>query len=244
MKRCCYCYPLDITSFRHFQKKQNKMTFGIIMQQLGYLLFSYASSVSIIFINKYIYNDKKVAGTLLMAFHFITCFIVSYILYVLNNLFKNPLKETLSEKQQAVNKEEETVLPIISKEGNQISNNDSETEIFSVFECKFMSLTDGILFSLSVSSALLFGNLSLIHNSISVYQLSKLMVIPCLIAINFFYFNMKMEKKIVGSLVLIVLGMMLVIGFDIMLNWFGSVICLFAILTGATSQIVSSQEMI
>ena len=172
-----------------------------IYQEAGYLLFSYASSVAIIFLNKYIYTDKRVAGTMLMALHFLSCYIISILLTLLTRVSSNP--------------------------------------IIQLFKAKILPVRTGIIFALNIGSAILVGNLSLIHNSITVYQLAKLMVIPCILAINYVWFRTVVEPKILACLMLIVLGMALVIGGDFYLNFFGSIIALLAIIFGASSQIVS-----
>src|SRR3989338_3085100 len=126
-----------------------------LYEEAGYLLFSYTSSVAIIFLNKYIYTDKRVAGTLLMSLHFLSCFIISILLSLSTRL--------------------------------------STTPILSLFKAKMLPVRTGILFSLNIGSAILVGNLSLIHNSITVYQLAKLMVIPCILAINYVWFRTSVE---------------------------------------------------
>ncbi|EFC45261.1 predicted protein, partial [Naegleria gruberi] len=106
-----------------------------------------------------------------------------------------------------------------------------------LFKAKILPVRTGIIFALNIGSAILVGNLSLIHNSITVYQLAKLMVIPCILAINYVWFRTVVEPKILACLMLIVLGMALVIGGDFYLNFFGSIIALLAIIFGASSQI-------
>lgn len=173
-----------------------------ILQEIGYLLFSYLSSVSIIFINKHIYNDKKVAGTLLMSLHFFSNFVIAASLYFAQQFFKN-------------------------------------VGFFSLFKSKILSVRTGIMISLNVALAIFVGNLSLIHNSITVYQLAKLMVIPCILAINFVWLKTYVDSKTFISLMAIVGGMCFVIYGDFYLNLTGSIIALLAIVFGATSQIVS-----
>ena len=174
-----------------------------ILREIGYLLFSYISSVSIIVINKSLYADKLMAGTLLMSLHFFTNFIIAGLLYYAHYLFKDSVP------------------------------------FLSLFKSKVVPVKTAIIISINVGSAIFVGNLSLLHNSITVYQLAKLMVIPCIMAINFVLFRTYVDTKIFISLASIVLGMIFVIYGDFYLTLTGGLVAIGAILFGATSQIVS-----
>lgn len=171
-----------------------------IMQEIGYILFSYTSSVSIIFLNKYIYNDRQVAGTLLMSLHFLSNFFISGCLILASQYFPT----------------------------------------LSIFKSKIVPVRTGIWMSLNIASAIFVGNLSLIHNPITVYQLAKLMVIPCILLINYVWFKTVVEPKIFASLMTIVAGMIFVLYTDFYLNSLGFLLAALAIIFGATSQIVST----
>ncbi|KAL9656797.1 hypothetical protein ABK040_007010 [Willaertia magna] len=171
-----------------------------ILQEIGYISFSYLSSVSIIFINKHIYGDDKVAGTLLMGLHFFSNFMIAIILNLLHQTFPNYTFLTL-------------------------------------FKAKKLPLKICLSITLNVALAIFVGNLSLIHNSITVYQLAKLIVIPCILVINFLLFKKWIETNILLSLITILVGMTIVLYNDFNLSFIGGITIISAIILGATSQI-------
>jgi solute carrier family 35 protein E3 len=178
---------------------------NILFKRIGYICLSFFSSVTIVFVNKYLYSSFNgfSAGTMLMAFHFLTNFIISYSLrfisfqYFTNSIYWKP------------------------------------------FQANFINIKHSILIALAMSTGIMIANLNLQYNPISVYQLSKLMVIPFIILLNYLLYKEYPSFKITISLVVMLIGLGFVFINDFSLRTGGLILAVLAVLLNSVTQVVS-----
>lgn len=84
--------------------------------------------------------------------------------------------------------------------------------------------------------AVVLMNFNLKMNSVGFYQLSKLMVIPCIVVYNFFFLNKSTPSKILMSLGILLVGISLFTVNDVQLNLPGSIVALCGVSFVAISQ--------
>lgn len=91
--------------------------------------------------------------------------------------------------------------------------------------------------------SIVFMNLSLMHNSVGIYQLSKLVVTPCIAVIQFFHTGQTISRAVAVSLTVITVGAALATRGDVSFSVPGMVIALIAVFLTALSQVYQSHVM-
>ncbi len=92
--------------------------------------------------------------------------------------------------------------------------------------------------SISIAASVVFMNLNLAYNSVGLYQMSKLMCVPCILLIQYFFMDGSMvSRKVLGSLSIILVGVGLATVSDVQLNMRGSVMAILAVLSTTMCQI-------
>jgi solute carrier family 35 protein E3 len=99
------------------------------------------------------------------------------------------------------------------------------------------SANDKWMTSFLNSIGLLLSNMNLRYNSVGFYQLSKLLVIPCILIIEFFTQKKRYTINVLCSLLFLLIGVGLFSINDMSLNFFGTVVALCTVMAGATVQI-------
>jgi solute carrier family 35 protein E3 len=108
---------------------------------------------------------------------------------------------------------------------------------FQLFETKRIHWKQSIIYGTLNVFAICFMNYSLQTNSVSVYQMIKLLCIPCTVLFEYCWFNQSFSKEIVGSLIAIFTGVSIVVFTDVELNSMGSLYGMIAILSSSLAQI-------
>jgi solute carrier family 35 protein E3 len=83
-------------------------------------------------------------------------------------------------------------------------------------------------------------NLSLGFNSVGFYQMTKLAIIPCTVLLETVFYRKRFSQRIQGSIALLLLGVGIATVTDLQLNFLGSVISCFAIVTTCVAQIMTN----
>jgi solute carrier family 35, member E3 len=94
-----------------------------------------------------------------------------------------------------------------------------------------------IRFSFINGISIAFLNLSLGFNSVGFYQMTKLAIIPCTVAMHTVYYGKKYSSAIKGALGILLLGVGIATVTDMQLNGLGTFMSVCAVLTTCVSQI-------
>jgi hypothetical protein len=118
---------------------------------------------------------------------------------------------------------------------------------------KILPLKDHVLISIVGSFSVIFGSLSLIHNSIGFFQvncfcfndlkISKILVVPFQIAIEHFFYQKKTNVKIIFSVVVLLVGVSLVAVNDVSVNFIGIIYAFLCIISTSMVLILKSNLM-
>lgn len=106
-----------------------------------------------------------------------------------------------------------------------------------LFDYKPTDAMQIVPFSISIAASVIFMNLNLAYNSVGLYQMSKLMCVPCILLFQYFMQKQTVSRPILFSLVILLLGIGLATVSDVSLNFTGSVMALLAILSTTLCQI-------
>jgi hypothetical protein len=85
-------------------------------------------------------------------------------------------------------------------------------------------------------------NMSLLTNSVGLYQISKMMCIPVVVIIDYIWYDKRYSTQIKVSLSVLLVGICIATVTDVQVNLLGSIIALIAVLSTAVSQIILSQS--
>ncbi|PNW76880.1 hypothetical protein CHLRE_11g479950v5 [Chlamydomonas reinhardtii] len=101
-----------------------------------------------------------------------------------------------------------------------------------------MPLKDCLLFAVIASVSIASLNLSLLVNSVGFYQISKLLIIPFVCLVEFAWFNRTFTGPMVGSILVVVVGVAVVTVTDVSMNGLGLVIAAVSVVTSGLQQIM------
>ncbi|KAG2427131.1 hypothetical protein HXX76_012641 [Chlamydomonas incerta] len=101
-----------------------------------------------------------------------------------------------------------------------------------------MPLKDCLLFAVIASVSIASLNLSLLVNSVGFYQISKLLIIPFVCLVEFVWFNRAFTVPMVGSILVVVVGVAVVTVTDVSMNGLGLVIAAISVVTSGLQQIM------
>jgi solute carrier family 35 protein E3 len=101
------------------------------------------------------------------------------------------------------------------------------------FELKKLPWSKVLSISLAFCGYVVFNNLSLLTNSVSVYQISKILCTPVIVAVEWFYYGKKQSRATVLSLLPVCIGIAIAVYSDSSLNWVGSFWCVLAIISNS-----------
>lgn len=105
------------------------------------------------------------------------------------------------------------------------------------FEAKSMELRPLIIFSTISSVSIGFLNLSLGMNSVGFYQMTKLAIIPCTVTMQSLFYGKRFSLMVKVALGVLLGGVGVATVTDLQLNFMGSLMSLFAVVTTCISQI-------
>ncbi|GBG32579.1 UDP-rhamnose/UDP-galactose transporter 3 [Hondaea fermentalgiana] len=125
--------------------------------------------------------------------------------------------------------------------------------VFKLFEVKRVSMLHNLLVASFGVGSICLMNFSLKLNSVGFYQMMKLCIVPCCLLLNAVRYDEYPTRKVVGALVLVLIGVGIATVTDVQLNLLGSVFGVAAVLVTAQYQIwqgrkqkewgMSSQEL-
>lgn len=98
---------------------------------------------------------------------------------------------------------------------------------------KQLSILRVLPLSLAFCGAVVFNNMSLLHNSVTVYQMSKIICTPVIVLMEKRKYNQKLSYLTKVSLVIVCAGSLTSVGMDVNLTFSGLVWCVLAIFCGA-----------
>eukprot|EP01080_Neovahlkampfia_damariscottae_P000589 gene589-8097_t len=111
------------------------------------------------------------------------------------------------------------------------------------FSFKILPLTDHLHISIFGSLSVIFGSLSLIHNSVGFFQISKILVVPFQIGIEYFIYTKIIELKTLFSVILLLFGVSIVAISDVSVNSIGLIYAFLCTFTTALTLIYKSNYM-
>lgn len=106
-----------------------------------------------------------------------------------------------------------------------------------VFERKSLSLYPVLQLAIVAVLSTVFMNLSLLYNSLGTYQLSKLMIIPCTISLQYTFWSVQQSANVLLSLLLVVVGVGIATIDELQTNTIGLVFLVVAVVTSTLNQI-------
>ncbi|KAL9646180.1 hypothetical protein ABK040_008053 [Willaertia magna] len=176
------------------------------LYSFGYIFLSFSSSISIIFVNKYLYKYYEFkSGTLLMGLHFVFTAAFSYLLSQAHKVF--PQYKSLES-----------------------------------FKLKKLEWNQAFVLGLLLAFSVVFNNLSLQYNTIGVYQLSKLVIMPTILFLSFMLYGETASKQLLFSVFLIVVGLGITVTAEVRLTVFGTIMCILAIIVTAVQQMLLQKK--
>eukprot|EP00796_Vickermania_ingenoplastis_P006000 gene6000-4305_t len=98
---------------------------------------------------------------------------------------------------------------------------------------KHLRLRSVVLISFAFCGYVVFNNLSLLHNSVTVYQMSKIMGTPVIASIEYKKYRRPLNKLTISALILICFGSTFTVGTDTTLTLKGLIFCVLAILSNS-----------
>lgn len=101
------------------------------------------------------------------------------------------------------------------------------------FELKSLPISKVLGISVAFCGYVAFNNLSLLTNSVSVYQISKILVTPVLILLEYITQGKTQSKETFLSLVPVCIGIIITVYTDSELNWIGTFWALLAVIANA-----------
>ncbi|XP_002972897.2 UDP-xylose transporter 2 [Selaginella moellendorffii] len=108
------------------------------------------------------------------------------------------------------------------------------------FQQKHINMRVVMAFGVLNASSIAFLNLSLGYNSVGFYQMTKLAIIPCTVILETIFLGKHFSHRIQLSLVILLGGVAVATVTDLQLNFQGTVLSLFAILTTCIAQIMTN----
>lgn len=96
-------------------------------------------------------------------------------------------------------------------------------------EKKRLRLRSIFTISCAFCGYVVFNNLSLLHNSVTVYQMSKIICTPVIVFIEYIKYKNKPQKSIIVSLIVVCFGSSITVGSDTSLSVIGTLFCVLAI---------------
>eukprot|EP00270_Netrium_digitus_P007769 TRINITY_DN2281_c0_g2_i2.p1 TRINITY_DN2281_c0_g2~~TRINITY_DN2281_c0_g2_i2.p1 ORF type:complete len:327 (-),score=46.98 TRINITY_DN2281_c0_g2_i2:355-1335(-) len=109
-----------------------------------------------------------------------------------------------------------------------------------LFEHKAVDLRTVIGFGLLNGSSIGFLNLCLGFNSVGFYQMTKLAIIPFTVLLQTVFLGMKFSGQVQLSLIILLVGVGIATVTDLELNFVGSVLSIFALVTTCVGQILTN----
>lgn len=105
------------------------------------------------------------------------------------------------------------------------------------FEYKTLELKPLLIFSVLNGASIGFLNLSLGFNSVGFYQMTKLGIIPFTVILQSIFYNKRFSNPVKATLGVLLLGVGVATVTDLQLNFVGSILSCFAVVTTCVSQI-------
>ncbi|KAL9644580.1 hypothetical protein ABK040_015319 [Willaertia magna] len=104
---------------------------------------------------------------------------------------------------------------------------------FGLFQPKKLPLLRVLPISLAFCGYVVFNNISLAYNSVSFYQVMKIMCTPTIIVIEYFLYKEKPDKRILPTLIPVCLGTFITVFTDLEMNWYGTMMSILAVFSNA-----------
>lgn len=101
------------------------------------------------------------------------------------------------------------------------------------FEVKALNLWKVLPISLAFCGYVVFNNLSLLTNSVGVYQTSKILCTPVIVAVEYVAYHKRETRETLISLLPVCIGVFITVYTDNELNWIGSVWAILAIVSNS-----------
>lgn len=111
----------------------------------------------------------------------------------------------------------------------------------NLFKTKHIPLNLVLKGSIATAGSILFGNLSLMYNSVGFFQISKMMIIPAQIGLLYILHGKKTSFMTIGSLFLLCTGVGIVVVTDVEMNLLGLVYASLTVATTSISQVYVSE---
>jgi len=111
----------------------------------------------------------------------------------------------------------------------------------NLFKTKHIPINLVLKGAITTAGSILFGNLSLMYNSVGVFQISKMMIIPAQIGLLYFLHGKKTSLMTILSLLLLCAGVGIVVVTDVEMNLLGLVYSLLTVATTSISQVYVSE---
>ncbi|KAG2392903.1 hypothetical protein C9374_009480 [Naegleria lovaniensis] len=111
-----------------------------------------------------------------------------------------------------------------------------------MFKMKKLEWSSAFVMGLLLALSVLFNNLSLQFNTIGVYQLSKLVIMPTILGLSYLFYKETASKELLLSVVLIIIGLAITVTAEVRITFFGTFTCFLAILATAIQQLLLQRK--
>jgi solute carrier family 35 protein E3 len=104
---------------------------------------------------------------------------------------------------------------------------------FGLFEFKRLPMTKVLPISFAFCGYVVFNNISLLYNSVSFYQVMKILCTPVIIAIESVFYGKYTDNRVKLSLIPVCLGIFITVATDFEVNLIGTVFALVAVVSNS-----------
>ncbi|EFC48885.1 predicted protein, partial [Naegleria gruberi] len=110
------------------------------------------------------------------------------------------------------------------------------------FKLKKLDWQSAALMGLLLALSVVFNNLSLQFNTIGVYQLSKLVIMPTILGLSYILYKETASKQLLLSVLLIIIGLAITVTAEVKITTFGLFTCVLAIAATAVQQMLLQKK--
>ncbi|KAF0984693.1 hypothetical protein FDP41_000592 [Naegleria fowleri] len=116
------------------------------------------------------------------------------------------------------------------------------TAMLGIFQPKRLPLLKVLPISLAFCGYVVFNNISLAYNSVSFYQVMKIMCTPCIILIEYFFYRKTPDRRILFPLIPVCVGTFITVFTDLEMNYYGTIMAILAVLTNSMYTIYGTEK--
>eukprot|EP01026_Neomeris_dumetosa_P028628 TRINITY_DN2320_c0_g1_i7.p3 TRINITY_DN2320_c0_g1~~TRINITY_DN2320_c0_g1_i7.p3 ORF type:complete len:345 (+),score=20.86 TRINITY_DN2320_c0_g1_i7:49-1083(+) len=113
----------------------------------------------------------------------------------------------------------------------------SAAQYLGVAKRVYIPIYDALMFSLVADVSIASLNLSLMVNSVGFYQIAKLLIIPFVALVEFFFYNRRFTSQMLAAMFVTVCGVAIVTVSDVEINFTGFIIAAISVVSSGLQQL-------